>query len=63
MAYEDPIVEEVRRAGSALFAQFNNDMKAVAEELNRRSREAGRTLVNFPPRPVQPRPADARRAG
>jgi hypothetical protein len=28
---DDAIVEEVRRAGQALFARFNNDMAAVCE--------------------------------
>jgi hypothetical protein len=50
---DDPIVEEVRRAGQALFARFNNDMAAVCEYLNRRTEEAARAgyrVVSLPPR-------------
>ena len=50
---EDPIVEEVRRAGQALFDRFDNDMAAVCDYLNRRTAEAasdGRAVVSLPPR-------------
>jgi hypothetical protein len=60
---EDPIVEEVRRAGAAYFQRFNNDIKAVMEDLRRRSEQAGRTVVSRPPRLAKPRPARSRQAG
>jgi hypothetical protein len=57
---EDPIVEEVRRAGQALFDRFNNDMVAVCDYLSRRTAEAanaGRPVVSLPPRrPEAPAP-------
>ena len=56
---EDPIVEEARRAGQALFARFGNDMAAVCEYLRQRTEEAaraGRPVVSLPRRPVQPPP-------
>lgn len=57
---EDPIVEEVRRAGRALFERFGDDMAAVCDYLNRRSAEAanaGHTVVSLPPRrPEAPSP-------
>ena len=57
---EDPIVEEVRRAGQALFDRFGNDMAAVCEYLSRRTMEAadsGHPVASLPPRrPEEPAP-------
>ena len=50
---EDPIVDEVRRAGEALFDRFGHDMAAVCEYLARRTAqaaEAGHSVVSLPPR-------------
>ena len=50
---EDPIVEEVRRAGEAYFAEFDFDMEAIGDDLRRRTeiaRKAGRVVVTHPPR-------------
>jgi hypothetical protein len=55
MIDEDPIVEEVRRAGDAYMRQFNYDLKAVFADLRQRTEEArrsGRTVVSRPPRRV-----------
>jgi hypothetical protein len=60
---EDPIVEEVRKAGEAYFAQFNFDLRAICEDLRRRSAERGVKTVSLPPRPLQPRPAPNRKVG
>jgi hypothetical protein len=52
---EDPIVEEVRRAGDAYFKRFNYDVKAAFADLRRRTeeaRKAGRKVVSRPPRPA-----------
>ena len=52
---EDPIIEEVRRAGDAYFKQFNYDVKAAFADLRRRTeeaRKAGRKVVSRPPRPT-----------
>jgi hypothetical protein len=49
---EDPIVEEVRRAGDAYFKRFNYDLKAAFADLRRRTeeaRKAGRRVVSRPP--------------
>jgi len=54
---DDPIVEEVRRAGDAYFRQFNYDLKAAMDDLRRRSEQAGRKVVSFPPRHIAPRPS------
>ncbi len=53
----DPIVEEVRRAGEAYFRQFNYDLKAALDDLRRRSEEANRKVVSRPPRRVAPEPS------
>ena len=63
MTDDDPIVEEVRRAGAAYFGQFNDDIRAVMEDLRRRSERAGRKVVSLPPRPAKPRPNRSRQAG
>ena len=63
---EDPIVEEARRAGQALFARFNDDMEAVCEYLRQRTDDAaraGREVLSLPPRPAQPRPKQTKKAG
>ena len=51
---DDPIVDEVRKAGEAYFAQFNFDLRAICEDLRRRSAERGVQPVSLPPRPAQP---------
>jgi len=63
---EDPIVEEVRRAGEAHFAKFNFDLNAIWEDLRRTTEEAaraGHTVVSLPPRPVEPRPVVPKKVG
>jgi len=50
---EDPIVEEVRRAGDAYFKRFDYDLKAAFTDLRQRTeqaRKAGRRVVSRPPR-------------
>ena len=47
---EDPIVEEARKAGTELFARFNNDMHAVCEYLRHESAERGVKTILLPSR-------------
>lgn len=50
---DDPIVAEVRRARSATFARYNNDLRAYADAMQAKSEEArlaGRKVVSLPPR-------------
>jgi hypothetical protein len=59
---DDPIVDEVRKAGEAYFAQFNFDLRAICEDLRRQSVDRGAHPVSLPPRPVQPpQPKTARK--
>ncbi|HEY8748130.1 MAG TPA: hypothetical protein VIM11_09155 [Tepidisphaeraceae bacterium] len=63
---QDPIVEEARRAGRALFSRFNNDMTAVCEYLRQRTDEAARNglaVVSREPRNPRPRPVVSKRVG
>ena len=50
--WRDPIVEEVRKVRQEHAARFNNDLKAIAEDLRRRQAEGGRKIVSFPPRRI-----------
>lgn len=52
MTSDDPIVEEVRRAGEDYFKQFNYDLHAICEDLRQRSRDAGEKTISLPPRRV-----------
>ncbi|RJP33984.1 MAG: hypothetical protein C4547_11405 [Phycisphaerales bacterium] len=52
---DDPIVEEVRKAGQAYIDSFGGDLAAVVADLQRRTEEArraGRKVVALRPRPV-----------
>ena len=46
----DPIVEEARKAGQAYLDSFKGDWKAVIDDLNRRSRDECRNIIQMPPR-------------
>lgn len=57
----DDLVEPFRTAGQAYLDRFHGDWKAMAADLNRRSRESGRkTITHQLRKPVQPR---VRKAG
>jgi hypothetical protein len=50
---DDPIVAEVRRARAAIFAKYNNDLRAFASAMQAKTEEArlaGREVVSLPPR-------------
>lgn len=53
----DPVVEEVRRARAEYAAKFNYDLRAMCEDLRRRSAERGVKTVTLPPRRVEQGPA------
>jgi hypothetical protein len=63
---DDPIVDEVRKAGEAYFAKFNFDLNAICDDLRRSTEEAanaGQKVVSFPPRTPEPRPVQSKKAG
>jgi hypothetical protein len=43
---ENPIIDEVRRAGDAFFKQFNYDLKAAFDELRRLTDKSARPVVS-----------------
>ena len=47
---DDPIVQEVRNGRQAYAASLKGDVHAIATDLRRREREAGRTPVRRAPR-------------
>ena len=46
-AYEDPIVEEVRKVKEALAAKFNFDVRAILADARKREKRHGKRLVSF----------------
>ena len=46
-AYEDPIVEEVRKVKEALAAKFNFDVRAMLADARKREKRHGKRLVSF----------------
>jgi len=46
----DPIVEEVRRAREAHAKQFNYDLDAIVEDLQKQEKESGVSTVSLPPK-------------
>lgn len=47
--WEDPIVAEVRRVRAAHAARFNNDLRAIYDDLKRDEQQHRERLVSFPP--------------
>jgi len=50
--WEDPIVEEVRKARDAHAAKFNYDLQAIYWDLKEQEKQSGRTFVSYPPRRI-----------
>lgn len=51
--FKDPIVEEVRAARQRHAAQFDYDLRRIAEDLRNKEQQAERKIVTFPPKPVR----------
>lgn len=49
----DPVVEEVRRIRQEYAAQFNYDLRAIVDDLQKREQQHPERLVSFPHKPVQ----------
>ena len=52
--WQDPIVEEVRRARDAYAAQFQGDFAAMFRDLQEKQRTSGRKIVSYAEEPQQP---------
>lgn len=50
MFWEDPLVEDVRRARDAYAKQFDYDLDAIYNDLKDKERRGGRVVVRFPAR-------------
>jgi len=48
MPWEDPIVEEVRKARDAYAKRFNYDLDAIYRDLKEKERRSGRVVVPCP---------------
>jgi len=48
----DPVMAEIRAVREAYAEQFAGDVKAMFDDLEKRSRESGRTLVSRPPKRI-----------
>ena len=48
MSWEDPIVEEVRKARDAYAKRFNYDLDAIYRDLKEKERRSGRVVVPCP---------------
>ncbi len=59
--WKDPIVEEVRRVRQRHAEQFNNDLRAIVDDLRKQQEQSGRKYVRFEPR--RPAAATKRKAG
>ena len=44
----DPIVEEIRQIREAYAAQFNYDIEAIVNDIQRQQQESGREFVTLP---------------
>lgn len=50
--FQDPIVEEVRRARNDYARSMDYDLDAICRDLQQKQRESGRAVVSFPPKHV-----------
>jgi hypothetical protein len=50
--WEDPIVEEVRKARDAHAAKFNYNLQAIYRDLKEQEKQSGRTFVSYPPKRI-----------
>lgn len=53
--FKDPIVEEVRAARQKHAAQFNYDLRKIADDLRNKAQLSGRKGVSLPPKPARNR--------
>jgi len=49
---EDPIVEEIRKIRDEHAARFNYDIDAIFDDLKKREREGGWTVVSLEPKRI-----------
>jgi hypothetical protein len=52
MGWQDPIVEEVRKARDAYAKRFNYDLDAIYRDLKAKECQGGRRVVPCPSKPI-----------
>lgn len=50
---DDPIVEEVRKAREDYAKQFDFDLDAICDDLQKKQMKSGKKAVSFPPKPAK----------
>lgn len=50
--FKDPIVEEVRAVRQKHAAQFEFDLKKIAQDLKKKQEQSKRRIVSYPPKPA-----------
>ncbi len=55
----DPIVEETRKLREEYAAQFDHDLDAIFDDIQRRQSMKGKRLVSFPARKAKQKPVSA----
>lgn len=53
---KDPIVEEVRKTRDEYAKQFNYNLDAICQDLQKKQEQPSKNIVSFPPK--RPRPVD-----
>lgn len=51
--WEDPIIEEVRKARQEHAARFGYDLRAIYNDLKTTEKQGGRKVVSLPPKRVK----------
>lgn len=59
MAWEDPIVKEVRDIRAAIAAEHRHDLRALCKHLQEREQHESRKLVTRAPRRIEPKAKNA----
>ncbi len=51
---KDTIVDEVRKVRDEYAKQFNYDLRAICQDLQKKQEQPGKNIVSFPPKRPKP---------
>ena len=54
----DPIVEEIRKIRDVHAARFQFDLHAICEDLRKKEKTGGHTIVSLPPKRILKKPVE-----
>ncbi len=54
----DPIVEEIRKIRDTHAARFQFDLHAICEDLRKKEKTCGHTIVSLPPKCILEKPVE-----